>query len=186
MFKKTLSGLMALLIIVAMAISVFGTIVFAADYATYDLALTIDKATGNAVLKVTLPAGVASGKIVIQTTDKLTLVDGSLASSISETKYEDYDREGIEGLSVTFAKNGTYDAGTEVLTVSFTVNCAADAVTVDDFNAVLWNLSNGSVRLATDADGDVNKTITVIENYTVTFTVSIHRSSFRRYVPDAG
>ncbi len=173
MFKKGISLSIAFVLVLAMAISAFGTLAFAAGYPTYSLNLVVDKNSNTAVLTATLPAGVQSGKIVFDTSDKLSLVEGSLASDISRTVYEDYDRDGVSGLSVAFAYTENYEEGTVVLTVSFTVNGTATNITADDINVKLWNLSNGRTRLATQANGDVDKSVVFVENYTVTFNAGI-------------
>lgn len=173
MFKKSISVFTAVLMIVLMSVSAFGTVVSASDYSTYELVLLVDKNSNTAVLTATLPANVASGKIVVDTTSKLTLKTGTLVSDISTYLSEDYDREGVTGLSVAFAKNSAYDEGTVVFTAVYNVNADVNSITGDDLVVSLWNLSNGSVRIATQEKGDVNKTIRVVENYTVTFNAGV-------------
>ncbi len=173
MFKKSVSLCTAFVLVLIMVLSAFGAIASAASYSTYDLTLVVDKNSNTAVLTAKLPAGVQSGKIVFDTSDKLSLVEGSLSSDITLTVYEDYDREGVSGSSVAFAYTENYATGTVVFTARFTVNGNVSSVTADDINVKLWNLSNGRTRLATQANGDVNKSVVFVENYTVTFNAGV-------------
>lgn len=170
MTKKCLSVVMSVLMVALLAIGAFGLTASAVDYATYDLVLSINYSTNKAVLTATLPEGVASGKLVVQVSDKLSLVADSLAGidgelNASQETHEEYDRDGVTGIAVAFSRSQEFEAGTQVFYAEFTIN--GTGITVDDFNAVLWNLSDGLERLATEANGDVNKTVK--ESFTVSF-----------------
>ena len=171
MFKKVFSLFTALVLVFLMAVSTLGTVATAAEYSTYSLTLVVDKTNNTATLTAVLPQGIQSGKIVFDTGDKLSLVPGSLSSEISKSIYESYDRDGVTGLAVTFAYTENFAPGTVVFTVDFTVNGDAGSITADDVEVKLWNLSNGNIRVASEENGDVNKNVVFIENYTVSFNV---------------
>ena len=170
MLKRSICFVSALLMVLICSVSV--STASAVDYVTYDFSLSVDSETNTATLIGKLPAGVFSGKLVVSASDKLTLVAGS-ASSINEDLgvfvelNENYNRDGVSGVAVAFTNSTAVPEGTVVFNAKYNVVGNANEITVEDFDAVIWNLSNGTQRLSTQDDGDVIKSIS--RNYTVTF-----------------
>lgn len=119
---------------------------------TYTVTLT-DNGDGTATITAKLPSGVASGKLVIDVSDKLTYVSGSLSSTSGANTNENYTGG---TLCIAFAYTNVLDNGTVVFTADFIINGNTE-LSIDDFMAPQWNISDGSVKLATEADGDVIK-----------------------------
>lgn len=150
--KKTISLLLA---IVMCACAFSFTTVSSADYVTYNLKLT-DNGDGTATVSVAVPAGISSGKIVVDVSDNLAYIDGSVTSgSIQGTVNPNYSRDGISGICVTFAVADDLAEGTVVLTAKYSI-VDGGFVSAADVTAPLWNLSNGDEKLGTDAAGDVS------------------------------
>lgn len=170
MFKRSFCLISALLMVLISSVSV--PTASAADYVTYDFSLFVDSETNTATLTGKLPAGAFSGKLVVSTSDKLTLVAGS-TSSINEDLgvfvelNESYNRDGVSGVAVAFTNSVAIPEDTVVFNAKYNIVGNANEITTEDFDIVIWNLSDGSQRLATQADGDVVKAIS--RNYTVTF-----------------
>ncbi len=122
------------------------------NYPTYTVTLT-DNGDGTAHIAAKLPAGVASGKIVIDTSDKLSYVIGSLSSVSSAVINENYSG-GM--LCVSFSNTNVFAADTVVFEADFLINGSA-SLSVSDFTVTEWNLTDGDIRLASEADGDVIK-----------------------------
>ncbi len=124
---------------------------------TFTVTLT-DNGDGTATITATIPEGVISGKIVIETSADLEFVEGSLKSAVAGTCNEGYNRDGVTGECVSFASSVAYAADSEVFSATYNV---ADGADLDESDIIvdLWNLSGDAGRLGTQADGDVIKVI---------------------------
>lgn len=154
-FTKTIA---IILTAVLVSCAFFATFTASADVAatTFKLVAT-DNGDGTVTVTAAVPAGVASGKLVLTASDKLTYVAGSLKSTDSgyQAANDAYNQGDVAGQCVVFADANGYDEGTVVFTANYKKADGAE-VTAADFAVNLWNLSNGAVRLATQKDGDVD------------------------------
>lgn len=162
MLKRLLTAVLALCLMASMAVISVG----AEDYATFTLEL-MDDGSGTATLTVTVPAGSASGKIVVSVSDDLTLIENSAVSDIAiATINEGYDVADVFGVCLAFASSETYAEETLALTVKYTVKDGA-SLTTDDFRADVWTLTDGIDYIGRDKEGDVIKKIE--DAVTITF-----------------
>ncbi len=122
------------------------------NYPTYTVTLT-DNGDGTATIVAKLPEGVASGKLVIDVSDKLSYISGSLSSVAAAAVNEDYSGG---KLAISFSRTAVFAEGTVVFEASFRVDSSAE-LSVADFDAPEWNMTNGDIRLSSEADGDVIK-----------------------------
>ncbi len=122
------------------------------NYPTYTVTLT-DNNDGTATITATVPSGIASGKLVIDVSNKLTFISGSLCSVSGAMVNESY-----YGGKLCISFSGIYalPTGTTVFTAKFNVQNGA-TLSSNDFTAPEWNLTDGTVKLASNADGDVIK-----------------------------
>ena len=121
------------------------------QYKTYTVTLS-DNGDGTASLSAKVPSGIASGKLIIDVSNKLSYISGSLRSVNGATVNENYNGK----LCVTFAFTNTLANGTVVLTANFRIN-GSSKLSASDFTVPQWNVSDGTTRLATEANGDVIK-----------------------------
>ncbi len=114
---------------------------------------------GTYTLTGVIPDKVVSGKIVVSASKKLTLVKGSLGTTVSTNAInEKYDKNGVKGACVVFASTAVIPAGTVVFTATYKAEDGA-AVSASDFTVPEWNLTSGTEYLAT------NKTAKVVIKY---------------------
>lgn len=119
---------------------------------TYTVTLT-DNGNGTANIAATVPAGIASGKLVIDVSDRLSYISGSLNSVNGAVINESYSG-GM--LCISFSDVNAFAEGTVVFTADFRIN-GNSALSVNDFTAPEWNVTDGNERLSSEADGDVIK-----------------------------
>jgi len=134
------------------------------DYVTYEL-VVVDNCDGTATVTAFAPAGVYSGKIVVCTTDKLSYIAGS-----GESDYvfnENYDKNGVKGVCVTFASALVINEKIQVFKGLYAV-ADGDSVSSSDVFSEEWNLTNGQENLSNQASGNVDVKVEYI-TYTVTF-----------------
>lgn len=155
MLKKLISVFTVCIVLLG-AVSV-STAVFAEDYATFNLVIK-NYTSGKVTVTVSLPDGIGSGKILLDSSADLTYVSGSFSSPILATYNENYDGADGTGLNVAFASSEQYDKDTVAFTAEFTAAEGAQ-ITVDDIVVRLWNLSDGERRISDQTNGDVNKSL---------------------------
>ncbi len=150
----------AILLAFVLCFSAFGFQVTANDaegasYPTFKVVITED-GNGTATITAALPEGIGSGKIVIDTADDISLISGSVTSLAGGFCNENYNRNGVTGVCVTFANSsgGHYAEGTIVFSAKYIV---ADGATLDKDDIIVgeWSLSDGMERLAGQEDGGV-------------------------------
>ena len=150
----------AILLAFVLCFSAFGFQVTANDaegasYPTFKVVITED-GNGTATITAALPEGIGSGKIVIDTADDISLVAGSVTSLAGSFCNENYNRNGVTGVCVSFANSsgGHYAEGTIVFSAKYIV---AEGATLDKDDIIVgeWNLSDGIERLASQKDGGV-------------------------------
>lgn len=156
---KKLTKTTAISLVLAMAVAAFCAVlaVSAEGFATYTVTLT-NNGDGTATITAAIPAGVASGKIVITPSENLTLVEGSLRGNVPNAMpYERYNRDGVVGQCVAFASSSVISEGTLAFTADYTIKEGAK-VSEADIICNLWNLGNSeSERIATQDAGGVKK-----------------------------
>lgn len=163
MLKRFVS--LATVLVLLVSSLCFSTAVSADGYVTFDVTITRD--VGNKVIiTATIPAGIGSGRILLNVSDDLVYVTDSLTSSVNGMCNDEFEVGDYSGLNVSFANSTYYEEGSEVFRAEFTAVEGAE-ITEDDVTVSLWNLTDGVVRLATEKDGDVNKA--VVTYCTVTF-----------------
>ena len=164
MIRKIITVLLALCMLASMATATVSTVSAEGELTTFIVEIT-DQGDGVAILSVSIPAGVATGKIVIGTSENLTFVPGSAKSALGlGTINESYNGEDL--LCITFAETYAVTKLTEVLTAQYNIKAGA-VLSVDDIDVPIWTLTDGSEYLGTEADGDVEKN--VVSSRTITF-----------------
>ena len=127
------------------------------DKSTYTVNVT-KNSDGTYTVTALLPEKAESGKIVISTSSKLTMVKGSLSTSIqSGLANEKYKRNGIEGAAVAFASIAPLAKGTVAFKATYS---AADGAVISDGDITVpeWNLTIDGKKIS-------NKTSDAIINF---------------------
>ena len=124
-------------------------------YSAYTVTLT-DNGDGTATITAAVPAGVESGKIVINTSDDLTLIPGSLKTDIGGIRNENYDRNGVSGACVVFASSTAYPNGQVLFEAKYRIKNGA-SLDFDDVLVPEWNLTKGGSFINTQDTGTVLK-----------------------------
>jgi len=159
---------------VLMAIFCLGSVgytVLAADPApvTYTITLT-NNGNGSYTVTAALPAGISAGKIVVSTSDRLSLVESSLVSPIGGATNPYYDRSGVCGANVSFATASVLPEGSVVFFAKYVAEAGAD-IGAEDIFVPEWSLSDGIEWLG---DQNVGNVVFV---YTEDFTPDSSESS---------
>ncbi len=122
-------------------------------YSAYTVTLT-DNGNGTATITAAVPAGVVSGKIVINTSSDLSLVSGSVKGYGAVN--ENYNSDGVSGACVSFASSSALPNGEIVFSATYTVKDGA-VLDFSDFNAPIWDISKSGSTIGTQNTSDVLK-----------------------------
>lgn len=110
---------------------------------------------GTYTVKALIPDKVGSGKIVVSASENLSLVSGSLSTTIKGGLVnEKYDRNGVKGACVVFASSTPFPKGTVAFTATYTAAEGA-VITEKDIFVLEWNLTSGTKYLGTHRDSTV-------------------------------
>lgn len=112
---------------------------------------------GNGTYTVTavIPAKVESGKIVVSVSDKLSIVEGSLSTTIAPNAVnEKYDRGGVKGACVVFASTKALSDDAVAFTATYSAKEGA-TISESDITVPDWNLTTGTEYIGTNKDAEV-------------------------------
>lgn len=153
--RPLMKKLVALILTAALCLCAVGYTALAADPApiTYTLTVT-NNGNGNYTVTAALPANISSGKIVVSTSDRLSLVEDSLTSPIGGAANPYYERGDVCGAVVSFAMLSALPEGSIAFSANYVAEDGAEIGTEDIF-VPEWGVNDGVEWLGTQNDGDV-------------------------------